>query len=108
MTLHKRSMLLRLHKIEQVVRPRGSRKARIAGLSEADRALFEAYKQKCADWCAARPGEEAYIALLEGEYPPKLHNRIAKLIFPVVLKTDDPQQDYQDLLDCIQAPSKRN
>lgn len=114
MTLHKRSLLSRLRAVEVVIRPRGSKKAKIAALSDADKALLEAWEKECDAWHVNYPGEKAYIAWLDymagkgGSSPPEMPARIARLIYPPVVKTDDPQADYQALLDSMPPPQKKS
>lgn len=109
MTLHKRTLLLRLQKVEAIIRPRGSKKARIAALSGAEKVVYEAWKQKSAEWHADRPGELAYIALLDymagkgGTPPPEMPASIARQINPILKISGNAELDYEELLESTKS-----
>lgn len=110
MSLHKRSLLSRLYAVEKIIRPKASIKAKIAALSPEDKASYDAWKEKCTSWHAARPGEKAYIAFLEGESPPEMPARIARKIEKQLEETGDAALDYQMLVESTQMllPRRRS
>lgn len=101
MTYNRGALLKRLDKIENTVRPPGSISYNIKNLSPQDRAEYEAHIALSTEWVKARPGEKAYIDLLEQSQDdpyPELARHIADKIFPVYEHSLSAEENYMKCL----------
>lgn len=78
---------------------------RIAQLSDADRTLYEQWRQDCKSWHAQFDDpSDAYEALLNGDEPPRLPHHVERLLFDVPEITEydsetDAERKYREFME---------
>lgn len=98
----------RLNRVERKIFPPESVAAKIRALSPHDRAVYDDYKRKRAEWSKSRPGELAYMDILadiDGEtlnQPiPRLPQYIRNKIYPCCKPELSAQQHYMNLVESL-------
>ncbi len=107
MSIKTEKLYKRLDKIEKILRPVGSLRAKIAALSPEDFEIYNSWKKRNVQYHDDFDGN-AYEALLEKEEgeetkynPPNLPSYLSNQLFPSVQITDNAREDYHKLLESI-------
>tara|TARA_B100000780_G_scaffold188715_1_gene132693 strand:- start:1659 stop:1997 length:339 start_codon:yes stop_codon:yes gene_type:complete len=112
MTFRAEIMRKRLAKCEEILRPPGSFAARLHGLSPEYRVIYDAWKAERAEYWSEWNIDDIYRLIIgdicplkpEPVLPPYIHN----LLFPQPDPNLSPGEQYDQLLESVNAASYRS